>query len=680
MTTPAAAPDLCHRCGEGRLVADMATNSGNLTCNSCGRVAYENPMVSEVQFGETSAGGAVVQGQMVGAGQARAPIHGRQNAMESREQTLNNARRNIRDLAAALRIPDYICESACAWFEIALNHNFVQGRRSQNVLAACLYIACRKERTHHMLIDFSSKLQLSVFSLGATFLKMVRTLNIIKLPLADPSIFIAHFAEKLEFDLERKNGKIKVIKDALQLAKRMSDDSIHEGRRPAGIAGACILIAARMNGFRRTHTEIVSVAHVSEDTLQTRLKEFSNTTSGSVSVHEFRKSSSKLTPTAPPSLIRNKVRESRLKESIKARKEELKALKENNFQPVVRHSSPTPPPSTSRLQGLSSTSTLSSTSNKRKVPPRNRLQSDNRTTDSTTTSLRRLGRLSRLASLDNSNPNANSNANSNPSVGSSSEGNRNQSVLNLEENQQDESNQETTNNEDVSDSDPIVFSNNPQDVEEYEQSQTSDQMVRKSHESIVSELAFGDFTPDELKKDITLYEKLYTEDPKRTLYVAPSEDSDAKIRAEKNRPRNLVKHLPNSQYYLDKISSSENIDDVELTDAELNSYINDEKDFKKKETAWLTMNHDYLIEQEKKRLKLETDELAGNTSSQRKKARSNKAFEGGDLKDLGVSEAIREVEDGEPSSAAESVQRMLRKKPIQYSKKINYDQLPGLFD
>ena len=89
--------------------------------------------------------------------------------MESREQTLSNGKRKIKRIAAALKIPDYIAEAAGEWFRLALTLNFVQGRRSNNVLATCLYVACRKERTHHMLIDFSSRLQISVYSLGATF-------------------------------------------------------------------------------------------------------------------------------------------------------------------------------------------------------------------------------------------------------------------------------------------------------------------------------------------------------------------------------------------------------------------------------------------------------------------------------------------------------------------------------
>ena len=54
-----------------------------MSCLRCGTVLEENPIVSEVQFGESSSGAAMVQGAMVGADQARATFAGgRQNAME----------------------------------------------------------------------------------------------------------------------------------------------------------------------------------------------------------------------------------------------------------------------------------------------------------------------------------------------------------------------------------------------------------------------------------------------------------------------------------------------------------------------------------------------------------------------------------------------------------------------
>ncbi|AET40308.1 transcription factor TFIIIB subunit BRF1 Ecym_5570 [Eremothecium cymbalariae DBVPG len=308
----------CKNCGHTEFERDLSNANNDLVCKSCGVVSEDNPIVSEVTFGETSSGAAVVQGSFIGAGQAHAAfgVRGGTSALESREATLNNARRKLRAVSHALQIPEYVTDAAFQWYKLALAYNFVQGRRSQNVIASCLYVACRKEKTHHMLIDFSSRLQVSVYSIGATFLKLVKALHITDLPLADPSLFIQHFAEKLDLG----DKKIKVVKDAVKLAQRMSKDWMYEGRRPAGIAGACLLLACRMNNLRRTHSEIVAVSHVAEETLQQRLNEFKNTNSGKLSIKQFRDvdedDQALQEGSKPPSFQRNRIKEKKLKERI----------------------------------------------------------------------------------------------------------------------------------------------------------------------------------------------------------------------------------------------------------------------------------------------------------------------------------------------------------------------------
>ncbi|ODV97584.1 hypothetical protein PACTADRAFT_47475, partial [Pachysolen tannophilus NRRL Y-2460] len=324
----------CKHCKGTHFSKDLSTPAADLVCTTCGQVQEENPIVSEVTFGETSNGAAMVQGSFVGADQKRAGGSGGvgRTTLDSREQTLAKAKRRIKNVATVLKIPDYISDAAFSWFRLALTNNFVQGRKSQNVVAACLYVACRKEKTHHMLIDFSSRLQISVFSVGATFLKMVKVLNITALPLADPSLFIQHFADKLNFGKQ----KVKVIKDAVKLAHRMTEDWIHEGRRPAGVAGACLLLAARMNNFRRTHAELVAVAHVAEDTLQKRLNEFKQTHGAKMTVKEFREAEN-IEACDPPSFTKN-----RNKDLLKQRqleKSERLAMNDNMIQMLLKDGS-----------------------------------------------------------------------------------------------------------------------------------------------------------------------------------------------------------------------------------------------------------------------------------------------------------------------------------------------------
>lgn len=117
-----------------------------------------------------------------------------------------------------------------------------------------------------------------------TYLRLIQTLNI-KLPLIDPAHYIHRFAALLEFGEETN----KVATDAVRLVQRFNRDWMTAGRRPAGICGASLLLAARMNNFRRSIQEIVQVVKIADVTLRKRLEEFKKTSSGNLTIADFRK-------------------------------------------------------------------------------------------------------------------------------------------------------------------------------------------------------------------------------------------------------------------------------------------------------------------------------------------------------------------------------------------------------
>ncbi|KAG7510484.1 transcription factor IIIB 90 kDa subunit-like [Solea senegalensis] len=100
---------------------------------------------------------------------------------------------------------------------------------------------------------------------------------------SDPCLYIPRFAQKLEFG--EKNHEVSMT--ALRLVQRMKRDWMHTGRRPSGLCGAALLVAARMYDFCRTTKEIVKVVKVCESTLRKRLTEFQDTPSGQLTIEEF---------------------------------------------------------------------------------------------------------------------------------------------------------------------------------------------------------------------------------------------------------------------------------------------------------------------------------------------------------------------------------------------------------
>ncbi|KDR71547.1 hypothetical protein GALMADRAFT_102540 [Galerina marginata CBS 339.88] len=276
---------VCSDCGGTVIEYDQA--AGNGFCVQCGTVVEENTIVNEVAFGETSNGAAMVQGSFVGQGATHARMsgpYGNRGSNESREQTIANANKKIQNIANVLRLSEVVCLAATRLYTLAVEHKFTKGRKSMNVVAVCLYVACRqKETRNYMLIDFSDLLQVNVFELGHTYLQLVQSLNL-RLPLVDPSHYISRFSALLEFGDETH----KVATDAVRLVQRFDRDWMTRGRRPAGICGAALLLAARMNNFRRSVEEIVQVVKIADTTLKKRLEEFKATPSGALTLADFR--------------------------------------------------------------------------------------------------------------------------------------------------------------------------------------------------------------------------------------------------------------------------------------------------------------------------------------------------------------------------------------------------------
>ena len=78
---------------------------------------------------------------------------------------LSKAYRLISNIANSLNLPKFIeevivfDEASQRLYRLAQSKNWVQGRHTSHVVAAAMYIVCRKEKTPHLLIDFSDVLQ-----------------------------------------------------------------------------------------------------------------------------------------------------------------------------------------------------------------------------------------------------------------------------------------------------------------------------------------------------------------------------------------------------------------------------------------------------------------------------------------------------------------------------------------
>ncbi|XP_053211334.1 transcription factor IIIB 90 kDa subunit-like [Panonychus citri] len=273
----------CPKCGSSDLETDAAR--GDTVCTNCGSVLEDNLIVSEVQFQEGSHGGSNIIGQTISVdnGFQGLSMGGMMaTGKESRQITLDRARKRIKAIGASLSLNNHCMDMAFNFYKMALSKRLTCGRKNNHVIAACIYITCRVECTSHMLLDLSDLMQVNVYELGRTYLKLSGALCL-NIPVLDPCLYIVRFAHKL--GLEEKTHDVEMT--ALRLVQRMKRDWMDTGRRPSGLCGAALLVATRLNNIERSVKEVVDIVKVCETTIRKRLNEFSDTPTSKLTLDEF---------------------------------------------------------------------------------------------------------------------------------------------------------------------------------------------------------------------------------------------------------------------------------------------------------------------------------------------------------------------------------------------------------
>ncbi|XP_050372269.1 transcription factor IIIB 70 kDa subunit [Argentina anserina] len=256
------------------------SDAGRLWCSGCGKVLEDQIFSEEPTFIKNAAGQSQLAGRYVRSRES--------DISASRERILENAEYELRCMRNALDMGDNeeIIDIAKRFYRIAIERNFTRGRKSEQVQAACLYIACREKKKPYLLIDFSNYLKINVYVLGAVFLQLCKALRLDEHPivqkLVDPSWFIHRFTESLP------GGRDKgVMQTAQKIITSMKRDWMQTGRKPSGLCGAALYISALSHGVKCTKSDIIKIVHVCDATLTKRLVEFENTESGSLTIEEF---------------------------------------------------------------------------------------------------------------------------------------------------------------------------------------------------------------------------------------------------------------------------------------------------------------------------------------------------------------------------------------------------------
>lgn len=90
----------------------------------------------------------------------------------------------IRLTADTMGIEAGIWRQAQRFFSLLVDSKFNKGRKSEYLIASCLYLACRIHRSDKMMIDFSERLEVSLisFSFRPDFLSLLSVVVLFHFP------------------------------------------------------------------------------------------------------------------------------------------------------------------------------------------------------------------------------------------------------------------------------------------------------------------------------------------------------------------------------------------------------------------------------------------------------------------------------------------------------------------
>jgi transcription initiation factor TFIIB len=190
----------------------------------------------------------------------------RQNS--SIERNLAIALKEAERLTSQMRLPFSVKDSVAILYRKILSRNLIRGRTIEGIIAAVLYIICRKFHIPITMKEISWHSRINAKPLGRIYRFIMKEFDI-DIPTVSPKDFVPRFAEEL-------NLPTRVERYAFRILEAAKQKVIISGKAPTGLAAAALYIASITEGHRSTQREIADVANVTEVTIRNRYKELVN--------------------------------------------------------------------------------------------------------------------------------------------------------------------------------------------------------------------------------------------------------------------------------------------------------------------------------------------------------------------------------------------------------------------
>ncbi|GBC69508.1 hypothetical protein HRbin01_01207 [archaeon HR01] len=285
----------CPECGNEMLVTDPRT--GEVTCTVCGFVIQEKDVdmgpewrnIDEEEESRSRAGAPLSimyrdHGLSTVIDRIDEDASGKKLPKEAREKMLrlkkldatsqvnSSETRNLQQAVNILQIyvdklhlAPAVAERAMLIYRKALKAGLVRGRSIKSIMAAATYAACRQLGTPRDLREFErAYAAVKRKTIAQGYRLLLKHLGL-KVPVADPSIYLNKIASKVGLDQ-------RTVQEAMRLLSEAVAKGATVGKDPVGIAAAALYMACQETTQNLTQKDIARAAGVTEVTVRNRFK------------------------------------------------------------------------------------------------------------------------------------------------------------------------------------------------------------------------------------------------------------------------------------------------------------------------------------------------------------------------------------------------------------------------
>jgi transcription initiation factor TFIIB len=192
--------------------------------------------------------------------------HGRARFRSKAEQNMGHGFDEIRRIKGGLDLPDAVSERACAIFRAASRENLLLGRSIESMAAASVYAACRCYGLPRFVEEVGEYARVDADRVLGDYRTLKQKLAL-RIPPIRPRDLIPRIAATTGVS-DRIRGR------AHEFAVCAEETGIANGKKPSGVAAACVYHAAAEVGYpvtggtTLTQADIAEVAGVTAVTLR----------------------------------------------------------------------------------------------------------------------------------------------------------------------------------------------------------------------------------------------------------------------------------------------------------------------------------------------------------------------------------------------------------------------------